>query len=94
MRVYKSIHFFPVGLIGNIWHIILSNYLVKYDALLTKYHVQGALRLNQPSPPFVRGFQLNLEIGGKEGLPFILLIKLTLLKFVGLLNRKSELQLN
>ena len=93
MRGCKSNPFLPVGLIGKVWRIILSNYVVKCDALCTNDHFQGALQLNQQSLPLVRGFQLNLEIVGKEGLPFLLLINSALLAFVGRLDRLSELYL-
>ena len=92
-RGFKSSPLFPVGLIGKVWRIILSNYVVECDALRTNDHFQGALQLNQPSLPLVRGFQLNLKIVGKEGLPFLLLINSALLAFVGRLNRLSELYL-
>ena len=93
MRGCKYSPFFPVGLIGKVWRIILSNYVVKCDALLTNDHFQGALQLNQPSLLLVRGFQLNLKIVGKEGLPFIILINSALLALVGRLNCLSELYL-
>ena len=91
MRGCKSSSFFPVGLIGKVWRIILSNYVVECDALRTNDYFQGALQLNQPSLPLVRGFRLNLKIVGKEGLPFLLLINSALLAFVGRLDRFSEL---
>ena len=94
VRGCKSSPFFPVGLIGKVWRIILSNYSVECDALCTNDHFQGALQLNQQYLPLVHGFQLNLEIVGKEELPFLLLINLALLPFVGRLDRLGELYLH
>ena len=93
MRGCKSSSFFSVGLIRKVWRIILSNYVVECDTLRTNDHFQGALQLNQPSLPLVRGFQLNLKIVGKEGLLFLLLINSELLAFVGHLDHLSELYL-
>ena len=91
MRGCKSSPFLPVGLIGKVWHIVLSNQVVECDNLFTNHHFQGALQLDQTSLPLVCGFQLNLKIVGNEGLPFLLLINSELLMFIGRLNRLSEL---
>ena len=70
MRGCKSSSFLPVGLIGKVWRIILSNYIVECDALRTNDHFQGALQLNQQSIPLVRGFQLNVKSLVRRDSPF------------------------